>query len=94
MNRLDSSRQVIQDHQLANTRKPNTKNLLSFGTWNVRTLNELGKLENVIREMDRMKISLMGLSEVRWIGTGSKDLKYHKFIYSGGSHHERGVGVV
>jgi hypothetical protein len=44
--------------------------------------------------MERMKISLIGLSEVRWIGTGSKDLKHHKFIYSGGSHHERGVGIV
>jgi hypothetical protein len=72
MNRLNSSR---KDHQPAKESQPNTKNLLSLGTWNIRTLNELGKIENVTREVDRMKISVLGLSEVRWIGTGSKVLE-------------------
>ena len=33
--------------------------------WNVRTLHQKGKLENVVQEMNRMKISILGLAEMR-----------------------------
>ena len=34
------------------------------GTWNVRTMNAMGKLENVKEEMLRNRLSIMGVSEV------------------------------
>ena len=39
---------------------------LKVGTWNVRTMRDRGKLMNVIREMKRMGLNVMVLSEVRW----------------------------
>jgi hypothetical protein len=39
-----------------------------IGTWNVRTLNQGGKLENLKKEMEMNGVSVMGVSEVRWKG--------------------------
>ena len=39
--------------------------LKSTGTWNVRTLSRAGKLANVIIEMKRGQVNILGLSEVR-----------------------------
>ncbi|HCF9438090.1 TPA: hypothetical protein NI641_006403, partial [Pseudomonas aeruginosa] len=46
-------------------RKDNT-GILRVGAWNVRSLNRVGKLENLKREMDRLKLDIVGISEVRW----------------------------
>ena len=40
-----------------------------IGTWNVRSMNQ-GKLEVVKQEMTRVKIDVLGISELRWIGMG------------------------
>src|SRR5215469_7189552 len=37
-----------------------------IATWNVRTLYQIGKLENVEREMNRLRVDMLGLSKVRW----------------------------
>ena len=41
-----------------------------FGTWNVRTLRELGKLALLLKEMERLKLDVFGLCETRWSGEG------------------------
>ncbi|GFO45128.1 craniofacial development protein 2-like [Plakobranchus ocellatus] len=66
-----------------------------IATWNVRTLHQKGKLENVVKEMERMTLNIVGLAEVRWTGAGSMKLgsKTLHVIYSGGHTHERGVGI-
>ncbi|GFO08817.1 craniofacial development protein 2-like [Plakobranchus ocellatus] len=64
-----------------------------MATWNVRTLHRKGKLENV-KEMERMKLNILGFTEVRWIGAGSMKLGSKTLIYSGGHAHERGVGIL
>ena len=63
-------------------------------TWNVRTMFQSGKLANVQQEMERLNISILGISEVRWTGSGEIQYEKSKFIYSGGDSHERGVGVM
>ena len=35
----------------------------NIGTWNVRTLNEEGKLQNLYMEMSRLKVDILGVSE-------------------------------
>ena len=40
------------------------------GTWNVRTLNRTGKLDNCKKEMARAGINILSISEVRWKGCG------------------------
>ena len=54
--------QVILDRHQATA---HTKNKLKIGTWNVRTMFQKGKLENVKKEMARLKLNVLGLSEVR-----------------------------
>ena len=84
--------QVTPDrHQsTVNKHKHDTK----FGTWNVRTLMQPGKLDNIKREMERMEISLLGISECRWKGAGTIQSDKYRIIYSGGTTHERGVGII
>ena len=65
-----------------------------FGTWNVRTLYQAGKLDNAIREMEDMKLDVLGISETRWTKSGKIFKGDHMFIYSGGDKHEHGVGLM
>ena len=37
-----------------------------IGTWNVTTLNQGGKLENLKMETQKNDLSVLGVSEVRW----------------------------
>ncbi|GFO29451.1 craniofacial development protein 2-like [Plakobranchus ocellatus] len=66
---------------------------LNIATWNIRTLLQKGKLENIKQQMERMKLNILGLSEVRWKGAG-KITGGHEIIYSGGTESEKGVGIV
>ncbi|GFN97432.1 craniofacial development protein 2-like [Plakobranchus ocellatus] len=59
--------------------------------WNVRKLHQNGKLENVIKEVDRIKFNILGLAEVRWTGAGSMKLDSTTLIYPGAHALERGV---
>jgi len=79
-----SSREI-----LATRKKP-----LRVATWNVRTLYREGKLENLKREMTRLKINIMGVSETRWTGQGDFYSDGFRVIHSGGNEHQKGVAVV
>lgn len=67
---------------------------LKIATWNVRTMYQKGKLENVKREAERNQINILGLSEIRWTGTGKFSTDNYTVVYSGGDRHERGVGML
>lgn len=41
------------------------RKVLKIGTWNVRSLLTSGKLANVILEMKRLNIHILGLSETK-----------------------------
>ena len=91
----DHEGQVALDRNQATAQKwRKGKIQLRCATWNVRTLYQTGKLENMKREMKRMKIDILGLSEVRWPGVNKLNTDEGCFIYSGGSAAERGVGVM
>jgi len=46
------------------------KNVSRIGFWKVRTLFETGRAAQLSREMERFRIDIMGLSEVRWNTAG------------------------
>ena len=49
-----------------NRKKRNTrKNAMKIGTWNVRTLNQPGKIENLKLEAKIMKVNILGVCETR-----------------------------
>ena len=43
---------------------------LNIATWNVRTMNDCGKLHQVRMEAERLSLDVLGLVEVRWTSTG------------------------
>ena len=58
--------------------------IMTIGTWNVRTLSRCGKLEELSRELDRYRWDVIGLSEIRWLGTGEETTDNgHTLLYSG-----------
>ena len=44
--------------------------------------------------MKQININILGLSEMRWTSAGQIASDRHLVIYSGGQHHERGVGFI
>ena len=53
-----------------------------IGTWNVRSMNQ-GKLQVVKQEMARVKINILGISELRWTGMGEFNSDDHCIYYCG-----------
>jgi hypothetical protein len=65
-----------------------------IGTWNIRTLNQGGKLENLKKEMQKNTVTVLGVSEVRWKGQGEIRSGDYTVYYSGGDRAVRGVAIV
>ena len=75
--------------------KQQKKRRLRIGAWNVRTLLQAGKLENLKEEMRRNKVDVMGISEVRWQQSGELiSDEFRMFYSSGDAKGNHGVGVV
>ncbi|XP_060520784.1 craniofacial development protein 2-like [Cylas formicarius] len=55
-----------------------------------------GRLDNLIQEMDRMKIEILGVCEVRWPGSGMVKSGGKVFYYSGdnANRNQHGVGIL
>ena len=56
----------------------------------------VGKAAQVAREMERYRLDLMGLSEIRWTGAGRIKMRNgYTMIYAGEeSEHQRGVAIM
>ena len=78
----------------ADALKPKTFTRVGF--WNVRTLNQSGKLAQATKEFDTYNLDMLGMSEVRWKGYDRRHLASgHLFLYSGrNDRHEEGVGLL
>ena len=65
-----------------------------IGTWNVRSMNQ-GKLQVVKQEMARVKINILGISELRWTGMGEFNSDDHCIYYCGQESLRRnGVAII
>ena len=53
-----------------------------IGTWNVRSMNQ-SKLEVVKQEMARVKVNILGISELRRTGMGEFNSDDHYIYYCG-----------
>jgi hypothetical protein len=66
-------------------------------TWNVRALFERGKLKQVEYKLEKYKLDILGLNEVRWLGFGEQRMTNGGiFFYSGRDKDEdrNGVGIL
>jgi len=98
LGRLSDGLQVEADRQPATAkhklRREWKKKTLKIATWNVRTMYQKGKLDNVLQEMERMDIDIMGIAEMRWNDSGRIRKDGHTIIYSGNKNHSNGVGII
>ena len=63
------------------------------GTWNVRSMNQ-GKLE-VVKQMTRVNIDILGISELKWTGMGECNSDDHYIHYCGqDSLRRNGVAII
>ena len=73
-----------------------------IGAWNVRSLYKPGKLANVLSEMKRMEVGIMGVSKTCWDKEGSFLTQLpesvggdkYKVFFSGGEKKRKGVGLI
>ena len=66
---------------------------LRFGSWNMRTMYEVGKQEQIRKEMYRQNLDILWISETYWSQSGQGKLKSGELIlYSGEEEtHKKGV---
>ncbi|XP_029655817.1 craniofacial development protein 2-like [Octopus sinensis] len=65
-----------------------------IGTWNVRGMN-IGKLDTIKKEMNRLNIDILGVSEVHWTGNGFFNSGDHTMYFSVNiKTRQHGVGFV
>ena len=73
------------------------KQHILVGCWNVRTLYQTGKLAQAVKEMAKYNLSLLGITEARWTGTGKqKTITGEEIIWSGrkDNQHQEGVALI
>jgi exonuclease III len=58
---------------------------IRFGTWNVRSLHRTGALKRVARQLEKYKLDLVGIQEVRWMKRGTERAKNYTFFYGKGN---------
>jgi len=73
-----------------NVIKLNKRNLpITVGTWNVQSLRQIGKSENALMEINRMKVDIMGIVETFYDGADEfvaslvTMIEKYRIIYSG-----------
>ena len=72
----------MESHFDLDTALDNLREKMRIGTWNVRNMNQ-GKLDIVKREMDRIDVNLLGVSEMKWTGIGHFKSDNHKMLRYG-----------
>ena len=90
---LDQSRKDVGGSM---SRILSAKTRTKIGTWNTRTLYQTGKLAQLLREFNEYKLDILGISEMRWTGSGKiNDSGGTTLLYSGHQdRHVYGVGFM
>ncbi|XP_055375384.1 uncharacterized protein LOC129608086 [Condylostylus longicornis] len=81
---------ILDGNNGIRTRKRLKDNDLNLGTWNIRTMLQSGKMQEVAYEMLRYKIDILAIQETRWKGYG-KINKQEYIVYYSGDENRRGM---
>jgi exonuclease III len=58
---------------------------MRFGTWNVLSLCRVGAIKSVVGELEKYKLDLVGVKEVRWEGEGYQTVDSYRFFCGRGN---------
>ena len=72
----------VMDVLVIEARSDGCKEQCYIGTWNVGSMNQ-GKLEVVEKEMARVNVDILGISELKWTGMGGFNSYDHYIYYCG-----------
>ena len=69
---------------------------VSIGTWKVRKHKELGKLNSICIEMNRLGMQILGISKTNWNGKGSSRTDENQMLIFFGKegNYSHGVAVI
>ena len=82
--RMTDSGQSRKEVAVVTTGAVSAKTTSLIGFWNVRTMYEQGRVAQVIAEMKRYKLDILGVSESRWTKSGRmKTTTGETVLYSG-----------
>jgi exonuclease III len=56
-----------------------------MGTWNVRTLLQLGKMQELAEQIRETHLEILAMQEIRWCGPGLIKKQNYSLYYSGSS---------
>ena len=70
------------------------KRNITIATWNVRTLLQLRKLDNLCQEAEDLKTDIIGVVETRWTDEGCIKKENYTFIHSGEAESKHEVGFI
>jgi hypothetical protein len=77
-----------------NTRSSKEKLRRRIATYNIRSLGVCGKLENLKLEMERYKIDVPGISEIKWTGLGDFWSGDYRIVFNGDDKKIVGVEII
>ena len=73
------------------------KRHIRVGCWNVRTLYQTGRLAQAVKEMTNYNLTMLGVTEARWTGTGRQKLNSGEVVIWSGrqdNNHQAGVALI
>lgn len=65
------------------TRKSKKKNDMLLGTWDIRTLMQIGKTNEVALKLNKLRFDIVALQELRWKDAGILQQRDFALYYSG-----------
>jgi hypothetical protein len=65
--------------------KRNNENKIIIGTWNVRTLLQPGKMQELAEQISETQLEILVIQEIRWGVTGLIKKQNYSLYYSGSS---------
>ena len=71
---MTDSGESLREAEVPTAEALRPKTITRVGFWNVRTLYQTDELAQLRKDFDAYSLDLVGISEVRWLGSNKKDL--------------------